>query len=132
MNTALQEVTSIVQGFTGLPASLWRDDDLAPFSDLSKPCLLIQANPGSADKDIGSQEIDVTFFSKGNGSAHDQINTLNDAYALERHILQKRNWPGQVHDMQVVGSVGSIMKDGQGRWAVPLSIQVRLSTGAPE
>lgn len=130
MTTILQDITAVIMAQTGLPVSLWRDDDLAPFNDLDSPCLLIRNQSGDADKDIAQQPVDVWFFSKANGTAQDQIDTLNDAQALEDYF-QANFVHGRIYDVQIVGSVGAPVKDGQGRWGVPLNIQVRRSTVAP-
>lgn len=128
MTTILQDITEIVQDFTGLPVSLWRDDDLAPFSNLSAPCLLIRTQSGTADKDIAQQPVDIWFFSKANGTAQDQINTLNLCQSLEDYF-HSNFVHERIYDIQIMGSTGAPLKDGQGRWAVPLNIQVRRSTG---
>ena len=131
MTTILQDITEIAQDFTGLPISLWRDDDLAPFNKLSAPCLLIRNQPGTADKDIAQQPVDIWFFSKANGTAQDQIATLNLCQSLEDYF-HSNFVHERIYDIQIIGSTGAPLKDGQGRWAVPLNIQVRRSTGKPE
>src|SRR5690554_3793828 len=131
MSTILQDITEVIIEQTGLPVSLWRDDDLSPFNDLDNPCLLIRNNPGVADKDIAHQAVDVWFFSKANGTLSDQIQTLSDCQWLE-DFFQKQYRFGRVYDVQIIGSTGAPIKDGQGRWAVPLNIQVRRSTVVPE
>jgi len=128
MTTILQDITAIVGDETGLPISLWRDDDLAPFKNLSQPCLLIRNQSGSADKDIAQQTVDIWFFSKAQGSQQDMISTLNACQALE-DFFHTNFVSGRIYDIQILGSTGAPLKDGQGRWAVPLNIQVRRSTG---
>lgn len=134
MNTILQDITAVVVAATGYNAnqvSLWRDDDAAPFNVLTAPCVLIRNQPGSADKDIARQPVDIWFFSKAKGTAADQIATLNKCQALEDYF-QTNFVHGRIYDIQILGSTGAPFKDGQSRWCVPLNIQVRRSTGAPE
>ena len=134
MTTMLQDVIQIVQDFTGYPGasfSIWRDDDLAPFNNQNQPCILIRNQSGTADKDIAQQSVDVWFFSKGNGTAADQIATLNLCQSLEDYF-HSNFVHERIYDIQILGSTGAPVKDGQGRWAVPLNIQVRRSTGKPE
>lgn len=130
--TILQDITAVIREFTELPVSLWRDDSLLPFSDLDNPCLLIRSQSGTSDKDIAQQPVDVWFFSRADGTPQDQIATLNACQALEDYFNRGNYRFGRIYDVQILGSTGTPIKDGQGRWGVPLNIQVRRSTGAPE
>lgn len=113
----------------GTPISVWRDDDRAPFNNLSSTPMLIRQQPGSQDRDIGQANFDLWLFSEGSGTGAQSAQIKNRINALQNWLISSRDYTGNMYGVSVTNATSGPMKDGQGRWSYMISIQVFRGLG---
>lgn len=109
----------------GTPVSIWHDDDIAPFNVLTSTPILIRQQGGRQDRHIGAVNFDLWLFSAANGTPQQSGSTKARADALQAWLVHNRDYTGNMYGVDVTGSVSGPIKDGQGRWAYSISIQIR-------
>lgn len=120
---------------SGRPMAYQRDDDRAPFSDLTAQPVLVRQQPGPAGRDIARRTFDLWLFTKANPSNSDVGQLLADGQALEQYIVanyrQRIAGEQPIFYLDVAAGANGPYLDGQGRQAIGLSITASATTGTP-